>query len=194
MIAKYTSRTARRAHAIVVACLAAGAVVACGSGDLLVGDDSRDDAAITSEAGTDLDAPAPGEKDSSTADVKTDGPAGACASAPSGPGMCLAKGAGCRQADTTGLTCPTAGDFCCTLSCPSIAQPPPGFCDGGPSAPTYDATACIVGFACAPVSCTTAGGTCVGLAPSACPTGHIGDATKYSCGAGVGVACCLPGK
>jgi len=187
---------ARRTTALVIACLAAAAVVACGSGDLLVGDDSRDAVTIT-ESGTETDlpdAPLPADKDASTSDAKTDGPPGACADAPSGPGMCLPTGSACNQADSTGLTCPSAGNFCCLVSCPELAQPPPSFCDGGPFAPTYNANACINGFACAPVACTSAGGTCVGLSPTSCPSGHLGDATKYSCGAGVGVACCLPGK
>lgn len=43
-----------------------------------------------------------------------------------------------------------------------------------------------------PIACTAAGGTCVGLAPGSCPGNNFGDATKYSCGGGLGVACCLP--
>jgi hypothetical protein len=104
----------------------------------------------------------------------------------------LPAGSACKQADTTGLTCPTAGDFCCVVTCPELAQPPPGFCDGGGYAPLYDAKACIVGFACTPVACTSAGGTCVGIAPGSCPNNKFGDATKYSCGGGVGSGCCLP--
>ena len=106
--------------------------------------------------------------------------------------MCLPTGAACRQADTTGLTCATAGQFCCVVACPELAQPAPNFCDGGPYAPLYDAKACIVGFACTPVACTTAGGTCVGIAPGSCPNNNFGDATKYSCGGGIGSGCCLP--
>lgn len=75
--------------------------------------------------------------------------------------------------------------------CPELVQPPPSFCDGGPFAPTYNGDACVNGFACAPVSCTTAGGACVALVPGACTSGHTGDASKYSCG-GIGVMCCLP--
>ncbi len=41
-------------------------------------------------------------------------------------------------------------------------------------------------------SCAAVGGACVGLSPSSCNGGHIGDATTYSCGSGIGVACCLP--
>lgn len=193
MISSCTSRGTALARAVIVVCLAAGALVACGSGDLLVGDDSRDAATTTTtEAGTEPDAPVPTEKDAATSDVQIDAPPGSCAAAPGGPGMCLPNGSACRQADTSGLTCPNSGLFCCIVSCPELAQPVPGFCDGGPYAPIYDAKACIVGFACTPVACTAAGGTCVGLAPGTCATNHIGDAMKYSCGGGLGVACCLP--
>jgi hypothetical protein len=43
-----------------------------------------------------------------------------------------------------------------------------------------------------PVACVAGGGTCVALTPGACPTGTWGDATKCSCGGGLGVGCCLP--
>ena len=175
------------------ACGLAVVVVACGSGDLLVGDDARDAAVITNEGGPMNDGAAPVSSDAAK-DVTPDAPPEPCTSAPGGPGMCLPKGTACNKADTTGLTCPSSGSFCCITACPELAQPPPGFCDGGPYAPTYNANACINGFACTPVACTAAGGTCVGLSPSSCPNGHLGDGMKYSCGAGVGVACCLPGS
>ena len=41
-------------------------------------------------------------------------------------------------------------------------------------------------------ACETAGGQCVGLTPTNCKDGTVGDATKYSCGGMVGVMCCLP--
>lgn len=41
-------------------------------------------------------------------------------------------------------------------------------------------------------ACTMAGGTCQGLAPTNCANGTWGDASKYSCGGGAGVGCCLP--
>jgi hypothetical protein len=42
-------------------------------------------------------------------------------------------------------------------------------------------------------ACVNAGGRCVALVPSACPApGHVGDATMYSCGPGLGTECCLP--
>ena len=41
--------------------------------------------------------------------------------------------------------------------------------------------------------CAEAGGVCVGLAPSSCPSGnHWGDGHVYPCGPGIGLACCLP--
>ncbi len=44
------------------------------------------------------------------------------------------------------------------------------------------------------VACTTAGGSCVAVAPGTCPApATIGSATVYSCGSGVGTECCLPG-
>ncbi|HTR54854.1 MAG TPA: hypothetical protein VMJ10_29400 [Kofleriaceae bacterium] len=41
-------------------------------------------------------------------------------------------------------------------------------------------------------SCQAAGGSCVPLVPDICSQGELGDADQYSCGTGVGVACCLP--
>jgi len=78
--------------------------------------------------------------------------------------------------------------------CPEIAQPPPGFCPGGSIVPHKNSAGCTVGFDCipSPNACVSAGGKCVGLTPSSCPGGHVGDATTYSCGGGVGVECCLP--
>lgn len=85
-----------------------------------------------------------------------------------------------------------AGDAESDASCPTLSPPAPGFCDGASPVPRYDSNACIVGYGCAPLDCASAGGTCVGLAPGSCPGNHYGDATKYSCGGGVGVGCCLP--
>jgi hypothetical protein len=80
--------------------------------------------------------------------------------------------------------------------CPELTPPAPGFCPGGSIVPRKDASSgCLVGFDCIPAptnACTAAGGTCVGLAPSSCPSGHWGDATTHSCGGGIGVGCCLP--
>ncbi len=41
-------------------------------------------------------------------------------------------------------------------------------------------------------TCESAGGSCVALSPGSCNEGSIGDATRYSCGGGDGVECCLP--
>lgn len=40
-------------------------------------------------------------------------------------------------------------------------------------------------------SCAAVGGACVGLSPSSCSDGHFADATKVSCGKGIGTACCI---
>ena len=192
MIALCTYRRAPLARVLLLSAAFTAAFVACGTGDVVVGDDSRDASPTPDSSTPTTDAPPPIDKDGAIADAVVDAPPGSCAAAPGGPGMCLPTGAACRQADTTGLTCPTAGQFCCVVTCPELAPPAPNFCDGGPYAPLYDAKACIVGFACTPIACTTAGGTCVGIAPGTCPNNKFGDASKYSCGGGVGTGCCLP--
>jgi hypothetical protein len=65
--------------------------------------------------------------------------------------------------------------------------------DAGPAADLAVDARMTAGDA-GPVSCTSAGGTCVALTPTACPApGVVGDATLYTCGGGLGVECCLPG-
>jgi hypothetical protein len=163
---------------------------ACGTGDLVVGDDSKPgapDGGSPDDGGGPADAPVDSPGDSSSPDG---GPPGSCAAI---LGTCQATSAPCEKLDTSGATCPNAGDTCCAEACPELTPPAPGFCDGGPVAEIYDAKKCITGYQCAPVSCTSAGGACVGLSPTSCPApGHFGDATKYSCGPGLGVACCFP--
>jgi hypothetical protein len=86
-----------------------------------------------------------------------------------------------------------AADAAKDVTCPTLSPPAPGFCDGASPVPKYDSNACIVGYGCALLDCAIAGGQCVGLSPTACPAPKkIGDATKYTCGGGIGVACCLP--
>lgn len=180
-------KTARVVSAVLVAsAFGAAIVLACG-GDVVLGDDTAPDAdadAATVDGGATPDGSAP---DAARDDGATTGTCvaegGTCG--PSGVGMCT-------KPDTTGLTCPTAGDTCCLVSCPELQQPPPSFCDGGPVAQTYTANGCVNGFACAPVTCAAAGGTCVGVAPGTCPSNHVGEATRYSCGGGIGTMCCLP--
>lgn len=41
-------------------------------------------------------------------------------------------------------------------------------------------------------ACELAGGSCVGLTPTNCQDGTVGDANEYSCGGMLGVMCCLP--
>jgi hypothetical protein len=157
MSVRSPSPLTRLLRGLFVASACALAFVACGSGALVVGDDTRDAGDGASPDGTVLpDATLPDASDAAT-DVDL----------------------------------PDAAD---DVPCPTLSPPGPGFCDGGPFAARYDARGCIVGFLCAPASCTSAGGSCVGLAPSSCPDGHFGDATKYDCGGGIGSACCLPGK
>ncbi len=168
-------------------------LAACGSGDRIVGDDSAPDASETDapvDAAPPPDAPDADAAPDSGGDSAPDAPPGSCAAA---GGACQATGAACRQLDTSGIVCAGSGQVCCLVTCPELTPLPPGFCDGGPTAELYDSHECIVGYACAPVSCTTAGGSCVGLSPTACPAPrHFGDANTYSCGGGLGVACCLP--
>lgn len=130
---------------------------ACGTSDLLVGDDTRD----------------PLDGASADTSVLPDG-------SPSGPDA---------SRDASG---DAPADARADVMCPELIQPPPGFCDSGPYAPKYNGDGCIIGFGCAPLLCTDAGGTCVALVPGACPSNHTGDASKYSCGSGIGVQCCLP--
>jgi hypothetical protein len=40
-------------------------------------------------------------------------------------------------------------------------------------------------------SCASVGGACVGLSPSSCTDGHWADASKVSCGGGIGAGCCI---
>lgn len=94
------------------------------------------------------------------------------------------------------------GVACCVPDpdpCPSIVQPAPGFCPAGIVVPHKNKKGCVTGYDCKPDiaapnpnACEAAGGSCVGLTPSACPDGHWGAQPKYSCGPGVGVGCCLP--
>lgn len=80
--------------------------------------------------------------------------------------------------------------------CPELIPPAPGFCTDGHTQPIHNpTTGCLVGFECihdAQNACAANGGQCVGLAPSACPSGHWGDAATHGCGGGIGVGCCLP--
>lgn len=114
---------------------------------------------------------------------------------PPAPGFCTGGKVVMRKADNgcdAGFDCimPPAPP-----ECPAISAPGPGFCPGGTVVPRKDPkTGCLVGFDCLPAAnaCTNAGGTCVGLSPSSCPSGNWADATTHSCGGGIGVGCCLP--
>ena len=179
----------RRAFAILAmtAGFAAHALVSACGGDVVLGDDGASEPAARDSGAVDATR-SDGEPSASDAGA-VDAAKGTCASE---GGACTPQGGSCTKVDSTGLTCAVAGEICCLVSCPELQQPPPGFCDGGPIAQTFAANGCVNGFACAPVACAAAGGGCVGLAPGNCPSNHIGDANRYSCGGGLGTMCCLP--
>jgi hypothetical protein len=179
----------------------AAVALACATNDLVVGDDTV--APLPSPDGAKpapvLDGSSPPVDGSSPpvdgspppVDANDDGepkvPATPCAA----PATCQASTQGCKQT-ASGVTCPNAGDVCCTQKCPQLVPPAPTFCDGGPFAPLYDSSKCVVGYDCAPVTCTAAGGQCVASVPGACANGNVGNAAKYSCASGSGTICCLP--
>ena len=95
--------------------------------------------------------------------------------------------------------CESAGGHCVALV--------PGTCDAPNSVGDANVYSCGGGFGAqccfyatpkeagtdAKISCASAGGQCVGLAPGACPPPKsVGDANVYDCGGGLGVQCCLP--
>lgn len=174
------------AIALAASASAVAILVACG-GDVVLGDDT---APPDGDGGADARPPTDAREDATSTDAGVDASERTCASE---GGTCGPPGNGfCKKVDTTGLTCANVSDTCCLVSCPELQQPPPGFCDAGPVAQTFAANGCVNGFVCAPTTCVAAGGSCVGLAPGNCPSNNIGDATKYSCGGGVGTMCCLP--
>lgn len=173
-----------------LAVLPCAVVVACGTGDVLLGDDTSPDAGDA--GGPDASGDARPLDDAATkpdVETKPDATPGTCASA---NGTCGPSSGMCKAYDDAGLTCPNAADLCCLVSCPELQQPPPSFCDGGEFVPTYAKNGCVNGFQCVPTTCAAAGGGCVALVPNACPSGHYGDPSKYGCGGGLGVTCCLP--
>jgi hypothetical protein len=188
MLARGSNR--RVLGASIAACAGFALLVACGSGDVVIGDD-------TSASPADVDG---GATDGASGDATPKPDAAPDGGPPDAPpvtcesilGACQAQGTACMQADTSGATCANAGDFCCKTTCPTLSPPAPSFCDGGTPVPKYGSGKCIVGYGCAPLGCTEAGGQCVALTPGSCPSNHVGDAQKYSCGGGLGVMCCLP--
>jgi hypothetical protein len=64
--------------------------------------------------------------------------------------------------------------------CPEYGKPR-AFCDG-------------VRWWVEPFDCAKVGGQCEALGPAGCSEGSWGDAASYSCGAAIGVGCCLPFK
>ncbi len=141
-----------------------------------------------------------GDSSSTESDVKLGNKKKKKATCTSVGGQCVGLApsscTGGTWADATKVTCGGGiGVGCCISQCPQITPPAPGYCSGGTITPKIDANGCTTGYECVQptkVACSFAGGSCVGLAPSSCPSGHWGDATTYSCGPGIGVGFCLP--
>lgn len=100
----------------------------------------------------------------------------------------------------TGLVTDRDGNGCVTAhrcepvvppSCPAVATP---ICAAGTNlVERKDEQGCTT-YACETpaVTCQSAGGACVALAPGACDAPkRVGDASKFSCGGGLGVQCCF---
>src|ERR1700742_2279896 len=146
----------RTTRSALAAFTALSLLFACSSRDVVIGDDTTVSPTDT-EGGIDGATPdAPPGPDGSPPDSSPDAPAASCESI---LGTCQAAGTACSQKDTSGATCSKGGDYCCKTTSPVLSPPAPTFCDGGPIAPTYNAGGCVVGYACAPITCTTAGGT-----------------------------------
>jgi len=153
--------------AIVAACGVAVALFACSEGAIVIGDDTE----VAPSAPDSLIDPDASPFDASTDDV---------------PPITV-------NPPDSGKEAGPIADAGKDVSCPTLSPPAPGFCDGASPVPLYDSNACIVGYGCALVPCATAGGACVGISPSSCPAPKKwGDATKYTCGGGIGSGCCLP--
>lgn len=97
---------------------------------------------------------------------------------------------------TTTSSTTTTDDDKCTPAGGSCVALVPGGCAGGVWA-DYSQFPCgpadFAGVGCcmpAANACEAAGGTCEPVTPGACLSGTVGD--PASCGAGVGVVCCLP--
>jgi hypothetical protein len=105
---------------------------------------------------------------------------GSCVQDPKGQpgdGICQAAPAQptCNLPPKFGKLCPPGSGYSCVQD--PQGQPGDGICQTAPAAN----------------ACVAAGGACVALTPSSCPSPkHVGDARTYSCGGGLGVECCLP--
>lgn len=145
--------------------------------------------------GTDDNASADeGNVESIDSDVKS-GKKKACAAA---GGTCVGLSpsscTGGHFADATQVSCGSGVGAACCIQCPVLSPPAPSFCPDGKVVLRKGPNGCDSGFDCKPKpnACTAAGGTCVGLAPGSCASGHWADYTTHSCGTGIGVGCCLP--
>ncbi len=149
-------------------------------------------------SGNTTEDPVPADDRESTGTVDADVKAGRKKSCAAVGGACVGLSpsscSGGHFADATKVSCGGGIGVACCVTCPVLSPPAPGFCPDGKVVPRTNENGCAAGFDCVtpPNACVSAGGTCVGLSPSSCPAGHIGDATTYSCGSGIGVACCLP--
>jgi len=98
-------------------------------------------------------------------------------------------------ADATQFSCGGGVGVGCCVACPTLSPPAPSFCPNGTIKPRKDEAGCIHGYDCVPAAnnaCEAAGGSCVGLSPSSCPSGNWADASTHPCGTGIGVGWCLP--
>lgn len=122
---------------------------------------------------------------------------------PPGPTACEQGGGQCVAltptscasgwlSDATTHSCGGGLGVACCMQCPEPNPPVP--CPNGTIEANKDAHGCTTGFTCKPPSnaCAAAGGTCVGISPSSCPSGRWADASTHPCGTGIGVGCCLP--
>lgn len=175
---KSTPRRRRARTRSIGGCLAcASFAYACAGSVLVIGDDTRD---ATSEDGS--------TQPWQDAGVAVDATPTPCASF---SGTCVTADVSCQAVEARG-TCANHDERCCTEACPHVEPPPSSACLGTTPIAKYTATGCIFAYACAPVDCVAAGGSCV-LASASCPSGHTGDPSSYACGLeAVGPKCCLP--
>lgn len=174
--------------AFALAVVLAGAV-SCTKGDRIVGEDFVPEDADVSDVGDVDDAAIDAGLDVGDGSIEaaSDGAVELDADASTCSGTCLPSGAACFEISAT-ETCPTS-HACCITECPTLSLPSPSFCDGGPYAALYAPLGCVVGYACAPADCASAGGACV--VAGACANGKVGNESSYAC-SGNGTVCCLP--
>lgn len=183
-------RSATRGVPVVALAVALVNGASCTNGDRIVGEDFAPEDADVSDVG-DIDGASSEDAGSEVGDgsveASSDGAVELDADAATCSGTCIPSGTACFEVAAT-ETC-SAGHTCCVTECPTLTPPSPTFCDGGPYAALHAPLGCVVGYACAPVECTSAGGACV--APGTCAIGKVGNESSYACSGG-GTVCCLP--